>query len=174
MRSFIPQVRDLGLAASSPHRAELAGPTRTLAWPSLCPACGDAASERVRITKVFLRDWRRRRKDVDDVTLYAIRTIDVPFCVACAARHRELVQRIGVVRQILSYFSTIYIVPLAISLFAVLLYFFPWMLGPAAAIVATPTYATQAAVFAVLAAIFAALVWHQTHRLRVPSQTAVT
>ena len=175
MRSFIPQVRDLGLAASAPHRVELAGSTRHLRWPPLCPGCGGAASERLPITKVFLRDWRRRRrKDVDDVTLYAFRTIHVPFCSACASRHRQLVQRIGTVRRILSYFSTIYVVPLAIAIFAVLLYVLPWLLGPAADIVARPTRPTQVAVFAAFAALFAALVWYQTRRARIPPQTDVT
>ena len=173
-RSFVPQIRDLGLARKAPHRVELAGSTRQLRWPPLCPGCGGAASERLPITKVFLRDWRRRRKDVDDVTLSAFRTIHVPFCGACASRHRGLLQRISVVRRILSCFTTIQIVPLAIAIFAVLLYVFPWLLGSAAAIVARPTRPPQAAGLAAFAALFAAVAWYQTRRTRIPPQTDVT
>jgi hypothetical protein len=172
-RTFTPQYGATGLAADTPYRIKLTGPLKALAWPGLCPSCG-TASERVPVTKVFARDWYLRRMDVDDVRLLVHRTLDVPYCTACASRHRQLVPRIGFIRAIASYFSTVFAIPLAIAVFMLVLYVCPALLGPAAALVAAPTHASQAAVIAAFAAANAWLVWHQTRRRRVPPQTEVT
>jgi hypothetical protein len=173
-RWFSPQKRDTGLATHARHRVELAGSLRKVAWPELCPSCGGAATERIPVTKVFLRQRRRRRKSVDDVTLYSVQTLRVPFCGACASRHRDLERGIGIVRRCFSYVSTIFLIPLLVSILGLTLFAVPSLLGPAGELIATPKRPIQAAAFAACAVIFAALAWHQTRRWRVPPQTEVT
>jgi hypothetical protein len=175
-RSFTPQRRDQGLSPGSPHRIELAGSPRDIAWPGVCASCGSLASERVPVTKVFLRYFgrRTRRWDVDDIKPLVTCTIAVPFCAACAARHRQLEHPIGLVRQLTSYVSSVFVIPFAIAAFAAATYFDPTLLGSAAVLVAAPATGARAAVFALAAALFAVLVWHQTRHKRVPRQTEVT
>jgi hypothetical protein len=80
-------------AANDGARVELKGSPRTLAFPPICPNCGGAASEQVRIEKVFRRSsGRRRTGGVFGSTSsgYVIVGATVPFCASCAARHRQL------------------------------------------------------------------------------------
>lgn len=175
-RWFVPQRRDQGLAATAAHRTELAGSPRDLAWPGLCASCGAAAAERIPVTKVFVRYFgrRQRRFGVDDVRSLVKCTIAVPFCGTCAARHRDLEPRIGTFARLWSYVTSVFVIPLAIALFAVALYFVPSLVGDGAAIISMPKAPLQAAVFAAAAAGFAVLIWHQTRHKRVPRQTEVT
>ena len=85
MRTFEVSHRDQDLPAGS-QRVALTGRPRAIAWPPLCPNCGNPTAERLRIEKVFRRKTRRRP------WRYLIAALDVPFCAACAARHRQLVE----------------------------------------------------------------------------------
>ena len=81
MRTFQVSHRDHDLPAMG-HRVALMGASNTISWPSLCPNCGQPASERLSIQKVF------RRKNRHRAWRYVVTRIDVAFCAGCAARHR--------------------------------------------------------------------------------------
>jgi hypothetical protein len=70
------------------HHVELKGSPHRLIWPSICPNCGAAASERVKVRKVFSRDPRVSSDSSLGVT-YVIRSAVIPLCAECARRHRE-------------------------------------------------------------------------------------
>jgi len=79
--------------AQHPFQVELRGSPGSLAWPAVCASCGAAAAERIKVRKVFPRPrYRGRRRRVGMAT-YAIASARIPFCAACAERHRELVPR---------------------------------------------------------------------------------
>ncbi len=82
MRRFSAQVKDENLAPH-PHRIELTGAPRDLAWPPLCPCCGAPAGERLEVRKIFMR--HRRRKGWRRLITGA----RIPYCPACTARHLE-------------------------------------------------------------------------------------
>jgi hypothetical protein len=68
----------------------LIGSHRRVAWPSLCPACGAAASTHIDVAKIF-----GRRSRYGNYSYYRlIVRMRVPFCVACAERHQQLVTRV--------------------------------------------------------------------------------
>lgn len=83
MKVFEPQQRALGLAAN-PHRVEMTGRPEGFVWPATCPNCGAHANESIRIAKVFFRAHRF----TDDPSYHVITAVEVPFCAACAERHR--------------------------------------------------------------------------------------
>jgi hypothetical protein len=170
------EIRRSGEVPVLPHSVKLAGSPETLQWPSVCACCGAAAAEALPVTRVFSRDWRYTpaARSVDHFSIISVRTLTVPFCGACATRHRQEARPVGVFGALMSVFSTVYVIPFIVAAGAVLLYFFPLALGPARALVAAPTTAAQAAVFALAAAGFAAAVWYQTRRRRVTPPTAVT
>ena len=72
------------------YRIELAGWLGTLDWPSICASCGADTEERLIVRKVFARPRlyaRGRRSYVRHI----VRSARIPYCGACAARHRALV-----------------------------------------------------------------------------------
>jgi len=80
-RSIAHPHGDEGLAAH-PHRWVLNGEPGHFDLPPLCPNCGAAATESIRVHKVF---------DVaasDDPNRYLPTTLALPVCAACAAQHR--------------------------------------------------------------------------------------
>jgi hypothetical protein len=88
------------------HRVSLIGPARTLAWPSMCPSCGDPAATPIRVYKIFRRKMRRRPWQ------YHIRSIDVPYCERCTRQHHELVEPPGAFSGWLAVLRTPLIIPL--------------------------------------------------------------
>ena len=85
MRRFEVSHRDYDLPSGG-RRVALIGPAETLSWPSLCPNCGEMASGRINIQKVFRRKTRRTP------WRYSVTAIEVPFCGGCVARHQTLVE----------------------------------------------------------------------------------
>jgi hypothetical protein len=84
-----------GLLAPHPHRVELTGPLRSLAFPSRCANCGAVTTERLPVRKVFGRSSGYRRRAISRQYLgYRIDMARVPYCPACIAldeRDRESV-----------------------------------------------------------------------------------
>ena len=72
-----------------PHRLEVRGSPRSLTWPDLCANCGAAAAERIHIRRAFF--WRGRRRRSPGWFGYKVVAADIPFCGACAARHRDTI-----------------------------------------------------------------------------------
>lgn len=89
------EYRDHDLAQGG-RRIELVGSPRSLVWPNICPNCGQQASERVRVRKVFRRMQRTRA--VGRVWGYVVRSAEIPLCRECAERHRREERRPSTVR----------------------------------------------------------------------------
>lgn len=83
------QRRAIVTLADHPYRVELVGRLGALAWPELCAACATPTGERLAVRKVFRRPRAsmRLRRGVRRLT---IATARVPYCDACAERHRAL------------------------------------------------------------------------------------
>ena len=102
--------------AVQPHRLELRGRPRSIAFPPVCAYCGAPAAERIAVRKAFARPrfhgsgmYGRSVPYRGDIVTSA----RVPFCGNCAAQHRAAVQRIGFMRRVRSLFLTPLLVPLA-------------------------------------------------------------
>ena len=87
MRRFEVHDRDEDLPQDA-HRVELMGSPRRLVWPAMCPNCGAPASERIVVRKIFRRMSGGRHRDSRGWN-YVIRSAAIPFCTACAERHRQ-------------------------------------------------------------------------------------
>lgn len=157
------------------HRVTLTGSPSTLSWPPVCAACGGVASTRLPVTRIFARDWRLpSSRSPHTFHIQSVRTLEVPFCSACAARHARDVQPVGALRSMISIFTTPFVFPVVAAVLACVTYVAPGALGPATALVAAPSSAGAAVVFFLAALGFSALVWHQTRRRRIPRPTAIT
>jgi hypothetical protein len=111
MRRFQYAERDQNLPADT-HRVALIGRSQALRWPSICANCGNPASERIRIERIFRRGGRYGRRG----NRYVIQSADVPFCAACVARHRQLVDPPRLFDGWLSVFTSLLLIPLAGSI----------------------------------------------------------
>lgn len=98
-RRIAPQYRDEGLAAH-PHRFVLRGQPGDMELPPLCPNCGAAATERIRLDKVF------ENRDPDGPTRYDPIGVELPICAACAAQHRAQVTEPTRLERVASSFAT--------------------------------------------------------------------
>jgi hypothetical protein len=83
--------------APHPHRLEIRGWPRSQSWPDVCANCGAPAGERLRLRKAYF--YRAPRRPVMDFPGYRVVVADVPYCAACAARHRETLPQAGFVRR---------------------------------------------------------------------------
>src|SRR5690349_15170056 len=88
------------------HRVAVTGPARTLAWPAMCPNCGEPASTPIRVYKTFMRKTRRRPWH------YHIRSIEIPYCERCTREHHALVKPPGTFTGWLAVFRSPLIIPL--------------------------------------------------------------
>ena len=70
--------------ANHPHRVTLLEGSGRLNFPAHCPNCGNAASGRIMVQKVF-----RQAAAGDSVTSYVIQQAEVPYCDNCTAQHRQ-------------------------------------------------------------------------------------
>ncbi|MBX6365215.1 MAG: hypothetical protein IRZ00_15200 [Gemmatimonadetes bacterium] len=91
------EYRDHDLAQGG-RRIELVGSPRSLVWPNICPNCGQPASERVRVRKIFRRSQGTRAAGRGWVWGYVIRSAEIPLCRECAERHRREETRPSTVR----------------------------------------------------------------------------
>jgi hypothetical protein len=84
-----------------PHRLEVCGRPRSLAWPDICANCGAPARERLRLRKAFY--WRatshRHTRQYPDLPGYRVVAADVPYCATCAGRHRETLPRVSFLKR---------------------------------------------------------------------------
>jgi hypothetical protein len=85
-----------GLVEPHPHRLELTGPLRSLAFPDRCANCGAVTGGRLPIRKVFARNaGYRRRTRSRAYRGYRIDTVEVPYCAACVAQDTRERQSVG-------------------------------------------------------------------------------
>ena len=80
-----------------PYRLEVRGAPRSLKWPDLCANCGGGAAERIRVRRAFYRRGRRRRSP--GWFGYTVVAADIPFCGACASRHRDSIPQVSWFRR---------------------------------------------------------------------------
>jgi len=168
-----PEVRDQGLRVENVHRVELTGPLRTLEWPALCPRCGSAAADRIRVEKVFERITMRRMRDEDDPTKYVIARVDVPFCAACAAEHRRSVRALSGWQRIRSWLASIFVIPVVGSLVGFALFVRPLAIGSGDSTILIRPTLPQLVFLAFLLPWSVWMLWLVTRRLRVPAPTHV-
>lgn len=160
-----------GGAALAPHahRMTLWGAPDAARFPPLCPNCGKAAANSLRLAKAF-----RRASGSDTPDSTVVLSVTVPFCDACIARHRAEVQSPGLASTLLSSFSSG-------DMFGAV--------GCAAAAVFTGYHAldellqgrwSHFGVFAGLTALFGLIArfqgrqaWHDTEHARIPAPTRV-
>lgn len=156
--------RDL---APHPHRIELTGHPRDLAWPALCPRCGAPAHERIAVAKVFVRRHERAREN------YLVTTARIPFCDGCAALHRQQAASLSPARRALTYVAS----PMVIAVLGAAIAAVGVFRAVGGASLADPAARIPLLLAVGLAAVAVAgalaLVW-STRRLRVPPQTEVT
>jgi len=148
-------------------RVTVTGPARTLAWPAMCPNCGEPASTPIRVYKVFMRKTRRRPWH------YHIRSIEIPYCERCTREHHALVKPPGAFTGWLAVFRS----PLIISLIgaAVIAYIggrdlIEGLFDPSSRMIAFAIVGTIAA--AALSSIIGA--WWSFRYDRMPKQTDIT
>ena len=83
--------------ADYPYRLEMRGPPRSLTWPDLCANCAGPAAERIRMRRAFY--WRGRGRRSRGWFGYKVVSAHIPFCAACAARHRNTIPRVSWFRR---------------------------------------------------------------------------
>jgi hypothetical protein len=79
-----------------PHRLEVRGAPRSVTWPDLCANCAGPAEERLRLRRAFYRRGHRKTRGWFG---YKVVSASVPFCAACAGRHREAVPPVSFWRR---------------------------------------------------------------------------
>jgi hypothetical protein len=167
MQPFQPQSRTTELARH-PHRVELRGALRRIAWPALCPNCGAPAHERIHVRKVFRRVGGHRTGPA----LYPIAGADIPFCAECARSHRAAAPGMTPLEYALSHLRTPAVVALLGASVAAL---FTLKLALGAAPGEARTLGLAIFGFFALAWVASAVeVCRQTRRFRVPPPTTVT
>jgi hypothetical protein len=161
MRRFEVHYRDEDLPQDV-HGVELMGSPRHLVWPDLCPNCGAPASEQIVVRKIFRR--MSGGPEGEGGWEYVIRSAEIPFCAACAERHRQAtppLTRAAVVLDVLR--SPLMIAVVGATTFAVISF--------QPAVVGTRGHWMGLALFGffVITAVWSALAaWWSTRVYRVP------
>jgi hypothetical protein len=144
---------------------------RRLSWPDVCANCGGPAQQHLRLRKAYY--YRGPRRPVQDFPGYRVVAADVPYCAACAERHRQLLPRVSFLRR----YGTFLLNPahLATIGFVVLL----GLVGPSlvAGLVASPTDRVGWAFLGVLVfgvARTIGITWWMTRPNRFEPRTEVT
>jgi hypothetical protein len=168
--AFEYSVRDHDLPAGA-HRIPLLGSPRTLVWPEICPNCGAPASEQIPVCKIF----RRTEGSPNDRFIrYLITRVDIPFCAACAERHRQSARMPTRSEAWLSYLRSPAIIALVAAAGFAILLFRPLLIetrGDASAGRVGLALFGLLVLAAMASVIFA---WRETRFLRVPGQTEIT
>lgn len=86
---FRVQRNALASLAPHPHRLELRGAPKELAWPRICANCGATAAEQLTVRKVFRKS--RSRSASSQLIDFRVVPAPIPFCVTCANEHRSTV-----------------------------------------------------------------------------------
>lgn len=163
-----------GLLEAHPHRAELTGSLRSLAFPNRCANCGAVTSERLPVSKVFARNaGYRRRTGSRPYRGYRIDTAQVPYCGACIARDARERQsaasrwRARLLSLLIQSFPAVFPIGFAIFLLRTV--------GPESGSGQAGDFVSvMALIFGGAGAALIAYAWWDTRRYMVPRQTSVT
>lgn len=171
MRTFFQtSLRDHDLPVTA-RRIELAGTPRSLRWPAICPNCGAPASERITVRKIFRRMLPGRSLVAH--WIYVVGSAAIPFCAACAARHRQCVKTPTRAEVLLRLLVNPLMIPVVgASAFAAII-FRPAVVDTRGA----PFHGVGVAIvgFLVLTAAWSAVsAWRSTRFYRIPPQTEIT
>jgi hypothetical protein len=80
-----------------PYRFEVRGTPHSVTWPDACANCANPAAERIRIRRAFY--WRSRGRRSAGWFGYRVVSAPIPFCAACATRHRDTLPRVSWFRR---------------------------------------------------------------------------
>jgi hypothetical protein len=100
-----------GALAPHPYRLELRGSPAHLAWPEICAHCGNPATQRIVVKKVF-RPLPRRHGSSGGLRAYRIGSASIPFCGNCRATHEATVRRPSVAKKALHLILNPLIIPI--------------------------------------------------------------
>jgi len=156
-------VRDL---ADHPHRVQLVHDAAGLVYPALCPNCGNPASRKLEVPKVFRRTYS------DAPTSYSVESVVAPYCNRCIAHHEHEERKLSWPQRLavslasgltISAFGSVFMASVFLpdALRELTRPGFPWLL-------------VVVAFFALLAYGSLAAAWQQTAHRRVPPQTSIT
>ncbi len=152
-----------------PHRSTLRGAPGGVAFPPLCPNCGQEANGSIDVAKVF------RQADSDGPTRYTVASAAVPYCSRCIAAHRSVEVVPSPLDTVRSGFVGLNMLGAVLPALAAL--FLTWLaLGDVVHGRGTRFVVELGigAVFALVAWAQGVAVWRDTERFRVPPQSEVT
>jgi hypothetical protein len=163
---FQPQDSACDLA-NHPNRVMLFQDAAGLAYPSLCPYCGKAASQRIVVQKVF-----RQAAAGDSVTSYRVEQADVPYCDDCIAQHERDQRALTMPQRVVVSLATGLTVSGLGSIFMAVV-FLPVALRD----IGRPGFSLPLVMvlfFALIAYSSLSGAWQQNAHRRVPPQTGIT
>jgi hypothetical protein len=157
--------------APHPHRLELRGSPADLSWPQMCAHCGEPASARIVVTKVF-RPLPRRRA-ASGLRAYRVGSASIPFCARCTATHQATVQRPSATKKLLHLVLNPLIIPVAGFIWLITVFRNAFQASPMTDQGPFPEWGVLAFLAAALAwCVF--LLWRTTGPTRLDPQTEIT
>lgn len=157
------------MLARHPHVVELRGQPAELAWPALCPYCGQGAGDEIAVPKVS----RRLRLGGRDAGLLTVTTARIPFCSRCAERHRSLVRRPTLSQKLVRTFLTPMLIPVVGAAFVLSIVFPIALSAPLSAPGAVVPWGLSALMVLTMAWSLVAA-WRASLHDRVEKQTEIT
>jgi hypothetical protein len=158
--------------APHPHRLELRGSLGSISWPDICAHCGEPASQRITVRKIF-RPLPRRHGRSGGFRAYRIQSASIPFCARCTAVHRETVRRPSLAKQALHLIFNPLIIPVAGFTWMTTIFWRDFRTNPITDPGPFPEWAIVGGLGAALAwCVF--VLWQSTAPTRLESQTDIT
>jgi hypothetical protein len=160
--------------APHPHRLELRGSPGALSWPEMCAHCGEPATQRITVRKVFRPLPRRHgRGRSGGFRAYRIHAAAIPFCAKCIAIHEQTVRRPSIATQALHLIVNPLIIPVAGFAWMMTIFWRDFRTSPVGEPGRFPEWAIVAGLGAALAwCVY--ILWESTARTRLESQTEIT
>ena len=162
-----------GALAPHPHKLELRGSLAEVAWPQACAHCGEPASARIAVGKVFRPLPRRHGSHSGGLRAYRINSASIPFCSRCVAAHEAIVQRPTMAKMAMQLLINPLVIPVAGFLWLTTVFWRSFRTNP----IIDPGRFPEWAAIAFLAAALAWCVfvlWRSTAPGRLDPQTDIT
>jgi hypothetical protein len=156
--------------APSARVVELTGYPARLTMPDVCAHCGTPAQERIRIEKVFRRDYQDGKPSDYDIV-----GVSVTFCPPCAARHVQEARRIAPLMRLLMCFRSAAMLGVAGSLLLGGIFVRPLLENIAARDnMGMAMFGAVVGFFVLIAVGCARAAYGETRRFAVVEQTSIT
>jgi hypothetical protein len=156
------------------HRLELRGSLGAISWPDVCAHCGEPASQRIVVRKVFRPLPRRHgRGRSAGFRAYRVQSASIPFCGRCTAIHMETVRRPSLAKQAMHLVLNPLIIPVAGFAWMTTVFWKSFRSNPISDPGPFPEWAIVAGLAAAMAwCVF--VLWQSTAPTRLESQTDIT